>query len=65
MYYQYLVVPFSNEDMNNKIFDGPYNILKELLKSKNIELNTVDLGNIKTADKSAFGQIVNCIIEGN
>ena len=51
---QYLLSPFSKGDFKNKIFESPYIALKNYFKSKNINLNTYDLGNIKDANKILF-----------
>lgn len=50
----YLLCPFGDYDLHNKVFESPYGILHDLLAQKGITLNTYDLGNIETADKILF-----------
>jgi len=51
---KYLLCPFGDNDLNNKVFESPYGILRDLLMQKGIVLDTYDLGDIKTADTILF-----------
>ena len=51
---KYLLCPFGDYDLNNKIFESPYGILRDLFAKKEISLDTYDLGDIKTADTILF-----------
>ncbi|MFA6391479.1 MAG: glycosyltransferase family 10 [Patescibacteria group bacterium] len=51
---KYLLCPFGDYDLNNKVFESPYGILRDLLLQKDISLDTYDLGNIETADAILF-----------
>lgn len=50
----YLLSPFSKSYLNNIIFEGPTAALRDLLAERGISLRTVDLGDIRTADKILF-----------
>lgn len=50
----YLLKPFEAQGLNNVIFDGPYGILRDLLKARDVDLRTYDLGDISSADKVIF-----------
>lgn len=48
---RYLLNPFGESDLNNKIFNSPYGILRDILNKQDIEISTIDLGDIGTSDK--------------
>lgn len=48
---QYLLFPNNAADLQNKIFSSPYGRLRDELAVRDIELRTVDLGDLATADK--------------
>ena len=51
----HLLYPFGdNECMENRIFEGPYRLLREMFCSRGAELRTVDLGHLETADLVLF-----------
>jgi hypothetical protein len=65
----YLLCPFGDYDLNDKVFDSPYGILRDLLQQKDILLQTYDLGSIERADKILFlnhheGFLQKCIAAG-
>lgn len=47
----YLLFPNNAGDLGDKIFASPYGLLRDQLRTKNIELHTYDLGDLATADK--------------
>lgn len=51
---KYLLYPFDNSGLQNKIFDGPFGFLRDHLKKMDIDLQTYDLGDIQSADKILF-----------
>jgi alpha(1,3/1,4) fucosyltransferase len=49
---QFLIDPFGGPTfLQNRIFDGPYDILRQLLLERGISLNTYDEGDLGAADK--------------
>lgn len=50
----YLLGPFSANYLGNAMFDGPTGVLRDLLAERGISLCTVDLGDIRSADKILF-----------
>ncbi len=50
----YLLKPPNPQGLDNVVFDGPYDLLRELLRRKNVDLRTYDLGDIGSADKVIF-----------
>lgn len=48
---QYLLSPFGEYDLNNNIFTSPYGVLRGILGKLGINLKTIDLGDIRTADR--------------
>lgn len=50
----YLLCPFGEHDLQNKIFETPYGVLRDLLKNQGIILSTYDQGEIRSADKVLF-----------
>ena len=51
---KYLLYPFDNSGLQNKIFDGPFGFLQDYLKTMDIDLQTYDHGDIQSADKILF-----------
>src|SRR5437762_819418 len=47
----YLLYPFGEHDLNNKIFESPYRILRDLLRDRDIDLQTYDQGVLSQASK--------------
>ena len=50
----YLLKPFDAQGLNNVIFNGPYAVLRDLLRQKGADLRTCDLGSPASADKVIF-----------
>ncbi|TAN58434.1 hypothetical protein EPN15_00970 [Patescibacteria group bacterium] len=51
---KYLLAPFDKSDLHNKIFNGPYGILRDLFRDIGIALQTYDQEKIADADKILF-----------
>ena len=51
---KYILYPFDDSCLQNKIFDGPCGFLRDYLKEMGIDLQTYDLGDIQSADKILF-----------
>jgi hypothetical protein len=52
---QYLLDPYNTDIyLDNKLFDGPYGLLRDELAKRGIELNTYDRGDLATADQVLF-----------
>lgn len=47
----YLLYPFGDYDLDNRIFNSPYGILRTILRQRGIDLQTHDRGNLSTAAK--------------
>ncbi|MDO8586173.1 MAG: glycosyltransferase family 10 [Armatimonadota bacterium] len=50
----YLLSPFSNNYLGNAMFDGPTGTLRDLMAERGISMCTVDLGDIRSADRILF-----------
>ena len=49
---QYLIDPFGGATfLQNKIFEGPYDLLRQLLRERDIALDTYDMGDLTRAEK--------------
>lgn len=47
----YLLFPFNSGDLQNHIFDGPFGFLRTELKKRDVDLQTHDCGQLKSAEK--------------
>jgi hypothetical protein len=50
----FALVPFSNEDLGNRIFNTPFGVLKDKFHKKNIDINTYDLVDLKDVEQVLF-----------
>jgi hypothetical protein len=66
---RYLLFPFSPADLQNRIFESPYGVLRDKLKLHNIDLQTYDAGDLPSSDNVLFfnhkpSQLKQCIAAG-